>query len=305
MEARHTVNIGAVVGSGAVARQDEDRAQQPASLPTSPRPGAASQTGSSPRVVRGLRHVLVVEDDSPIRSMLADLLADAGYVVLEAIDGYQAIEHLRERRPDLIVLDLMLPGLSGWEFLERARDKLEQENVPVIVLSAIKGTGDYPATLGVAAWFTKPLEVKHFLGAVEQLAGPSHPPRRAVPPTEPYAAPILMVEDEPSIGALVVEHLEGEGFQVEVVPTVDAALERIAREAPRLVLLDLMLPGRSGFEFLERRKVEPRLAAIPVLVVSAAPQDRLIEAKHLGAEGFLSKPFDFDVLTALTRSFVD
>lgn len=237
--------------------------------------------------------------------MLADLLADAGYAVAEAIDGFQALEHLRERRPDLIVLDLMLPGMSGWEFLDRSRAQLEQENVPVIIMSAIKGTGDYPATLGVAAWFTKPLDAEHFLRSVEQLAGPSHarPVADAARPASGGA--VLVVEDQPKIGALITEHLEQEGYQVDVVPTVEQALARVEQATPRLILLDLTLPGRSGFDFLRQRQHDARLGAIPVLVVSGAPHKRLIEAKRLGAEGFLSKPFDFDVLTALMHSYID
>jgi Response regulator receiver domain len=77
-----------------------------------------------------VRHVLAVEDDSPIRAMLADLLDDVGYVVVQAGDGFEALRQLRRTRPDLIVLDLMLPGMSGWQFLERARSQLERANIP-------------------------------------------------------------------------------------------------------------------------------------------------------------------------------
>ena len=100
------------------------------------------------------RHVLVVEDDGPIRAMLADLLSDAGYGVAEAENGRQALNSLRERLPDLVVLDLMLPAVSGWAFLDQAREQLERLHVPVMIVSAIEGRSDYPSTLGVAAWFT-------------------------------------------------------------------------------------------------------------------------------------------------------
>jgi DNA-binding response OmpR family regulator len=202
------------------------------------------------------------------------------------------------------VLDLMLPGMSGWEFLERSRPELERANVPVIVLSAIKGQGDYPATLGVAAWFVKPLDATHFLTAVEQLAGAPHVHvARHERPAAVRAARILVVEDNFRIGEVIAEHLGTRGLVVDVVTALDDAVAYIWREPPDLILLDLMLPGRSGWEFLRQRQQDATLSAIPVLVVSAAPQDRLIKAKELGADGFLSKPFDFDVLTALVRSF--
>jgi DNA-binding response OmpR family regulator len=257
------------------------------------------------RVSAGRRHVLVVEDDSPIRSMLTDLLQDAGYAVAEAADGREALKHLQERRADLIVLDLMLPRMSGWDFLTRSRQLLEDSNIPVLVLSAISGRGDYPATLGVAAWFTKPLDVPRFLGAVEQMAGPSRPlPQPGPAVAARAAARVLVVEDEAPIRDLLIEHLEEQGYAPQAAVSIDEANACLAENGASLILLDLMLPGASGWTFLRQRREEPTLAAIPVLVLSAAPQERLLEAKQLGADAFLSKPFDLDVLSALLRSFV-
>src|SRR4051794_30959400 len=90
------------------------------------------------------RHVLVVEDEFTIRTMLTDALGDAGYTVFTAADGAEALRHLRSARPDLIVLDMMMPGVSGWQFLEQSRPLLERMNIPVVILSAIEGKGDYP-----------------------------------------------------------------------------------------------------------------------------------------------------------------
>ncbi len=239
--------------------------------------------------------VLVVEDDSPIRSMLADVLHDAGYQVVEAANGLEAIQALREGRPDLIVLDLMLPRMSGWQFLERSRTVLDQNRIPVVVLSAIQGHSDYPATLGVAAWFTKPLDVERFLGVVEDLTGATSTPARP--------RHVLVVEDEESVRNLITEYLEGEGFAIDVASSIDQARWRIAEERPDLILLDLMLPSEDGWQFLRSRRVDPVLASIPVLVISAAPHQRLLHAKQLGADGFLSKPFDLDLLHALIDSY--
>ena len=127
-----------------------------------------------PRVLNQPRHVLVVEDDVPIRAMLVDLLRDAGYGVDEADSGRAALSRLREQQPDLIVLDLMMPAMSGWQFLDRAREQLDHFNVPVMIVSAIEGRSDYPSTLGAAAWFTKPLDIPRFLRAVDQLAERPH-----------------------------------------------------------------------------------------------------------------------------------
>jgi DNA-binding response OmpR family regulator len=237
--------------------------------------------------------------------MLADLLGDAGYGVLQAGDGFEALQQLRGSPPDLVVLDLMLPGLSGWQFLEHSREQLDRAKIPVLVLSAIRGGSDYPATLGVAAWLTKPLDGERFLRAVEELlessASDYQISRRG---GAQEASRVLVVEDDRPIRDLIVEYLADEGFAPEAAGSISEARARIAAARPALILLDLMLPGHSGWVFLQERGNDPLLAGLPVLVVSAAPPDRLREAKQLGADAFLSKPFDVDALGALVRSFV-
>jgi DNA-binding response OmpR family regulator len=267
---------------------------------------AVSPSARVRRASRGLRHVLVVEDDPPIRDMLADVLQHAGYDVAQAVDGLEALHHLGERSPDLIILDLMLPGMSGWQFLERSRDQLDRANIPVVILSAIKGSGDYPASLGVAAWFNKPLDLNQFLTAVEKLAGAPARSEHAPDATGSSDPPphVLIVEDEETIRDLLLEYLEDQGYSADIATSIDEARQQIGRRRPDLILLDLMFPGEDGLEFLLQRRTNQTLAAVPVLAISAAAHAQLLEAKNLGADAFLSKPFDFDVLSALVRSFV-
>jgi CheY-like chemotaxis protein len=236
--------------------------------------------------------------------MLAELLSDAGYGVLEANSGGEALDRLREQQPDLVVLDLMLPAMSGWQFLDRAREQLERLNVPVMIVSAIDGRSDYPSTLGVAAWFTKPLDIPRFLSAVERLAGKPHLPRRAHSPERSTSARVLIVEDEAPIRYVLREQLDAEGFVTEAVGTTVEARYQIERQRPDLIVLDLMLPIEDGWTFLRSRQADATLSSIPVVAISAAAQGRLLEAKELGADAWLSKPFELDALTALVRSFV-
>jgi CheY-like chemotaxis protein len=113
---------------------------------------------------------------------------------------------------------------------------------------------------------------------------------------------VLVDEDEPLIRDLIVEHLAGEGFEPEPVRSIGEARARLAAARSGLIVLDLMLPGQSGLDFLRERATDPLLAEIPVLVASAAAQDSLLEAKRLGADAFLSKPFDLQALSAWRRA---
>ena len=257
-------------------------------------------TAQPSRAPERVRHVLIIEDEWSIRAMLAELLGHAGYAVIEAGDGREGLSRLREQRPDLIILDLMLPGMSGWEFLNQSREQRDRTNIPVVILSAIEGRADYPSTLGVAAWFTKPLDVSRFLSAVEQLAGAPPANAQADASKPPH---VLVIEDDDAIRRMLDEQFVQDGYEVETVDSIRAGVERITKRPPDVILLDLMLPRQDGWTFLRQRQSDPVLAAIPVLVISAAPQQRLLEAKDLGADGFLSKPFDLGVLNALVRSF--
>ena len=261
---------------------------------------------SAPSAPGARGRVLVVDDDSPIRVMLSDLLQDAGFGVLQAGDGNEALEHLRVSRPDLIVLDLMLPGMSGWEFLDYAREQLDQAEIPVVVLSAINEEDDYPnmLALGVAAWLSKPVQVDRFLGAIEHLADNAQRGGSAGGSTEKRKKRVLIVEDEHLIRDLLDEHLSSDGYETDLAGTITEARSRLATNPPSLIVLDLMLPGRSGWDFLRERQADNVLAQIPVVVISAAPQDRILEAKELGANAFLSKPFDLDALSALLSTYI-
>jgi DNA-binding response OmpR family regulator len=238
-----------------------------------------------------LREVLVIEDDASTRYLVADLLEYAGFRVDQASDGLEALEHFEHRQPDLIVLDLMLPRLSGPQFLERSRPTRDRAGVPVLVVSALDQRSASTGALDVDAWVGKPLEIEDFLTAVEELT------RVAVPR-------VLVVDDDQPIRDLLAEYLADEGYGVDSAVNIPQALASIAHRTPDLILLDLMLPGHSGWEFLRNRRADPMLARIPVLVISAVPPERLTSARDLGADAALSKPFDLDTVSALAHSIV-
>jgi CheY-like chemotaxis protein len=103
--------------------------------------------------------ILVVEDDPDIRNLVADLLASEGYRVRTAADGREALERAHEKRPQAIVLDLMMPGMDGFQFLERAGADPILAGIPVIVATASTERD----VAGAAALLTKPFSAKSLL----------------------------------------------------------------------------------------------------------------------------------------------
>lgn len=108
--------------------------------------------------------VLVVEDDRDVRSTLNDFLQEEGYEVETATNGKEALERLEKRKPGLVLLDLMMPVMSGWEFLEKRNHDHELSKVPVLVLSAVPGK---PYVPGALACLKKPIDLQRLMDFVE------------------------------------------------------------------------------------------------------------------------------------------
>jgi len=114
-------------------------------------------------VARERVRVLVVDDDADIRELLVEFLGSEGYDVTSAGDGVEALERARAHRPDVILLDLMMPGMNGWEFREIQRRDAQLADVPVVVISA------FDSDLDVDEVLRKPFRVEELLATVERL----------------------------------------------------------------------------------------------------------------------------------------
>jgi DNA-binding response OmpR family regulator len=110
--------------------------------------------------------VLVVDDEVDIREAVAELLAEEGYEVLDAGDGAEALRKARAFHPSVVLLDLMMPGMNGWEFCARRKGDPELESIPIIVLSALGRVQGIDAV----DYLQKPFELEDLLSAVRAHA---------------------------------------------------------------------------------------------------------------------------------------
>jgi CheY-like chemotaxis protein len=115
------------------------------------------------------KRVLVVDDDDAIRLTVADALQDEGYQVMTATNGREALERVESGPPDAIVLDLMMPIMDGWGFLEACRQRELCQGIPVLVMSAYRRLTETAPDLKVRACIAKPFELDVLLGAVDRL----------------------------------------------------------------------------------------------------------------------------------------
>jgi CheY-like chemotaxis protein len=117
-------------------------------------------------------HTVLVADDNPDqRALYVDILTHAGYVVIQAQDGAEAIQRAREARPALILMDVTMPGTSGWNALRALRDQVETQNIPVITITGLSATRDRDASFaaGCDAYLSKPVSPRRLLEEVRRF----------------------------------------------------------------------------------------------------------------------------------------
>lgn len=120
-----------------------------------------------------MTQILVVEDDESIRGLVSEVLRDDGYQVREARNGLEALTQISNGLPDLIVLDLMMPVMDGWQFVEQCRHRPGCADVPIVVTSAshdLPNTAERLRALGVRTCLAKPFDVDGLLALVERYA---------------------------------------------------------------------------------------------------------------------------------------
>jgi CheY-like chemotaxis protein/anti-sigma regulatory factor (Ser/Thr protein kinase) len=243
-----------------------------------------------------MAHILVAEDSPDIRELIRMLLESAGHRVNAVPDGRAAVAAAREDPPDLVLMDLSLPILSGWEATRQIRSDPKTAGVPVLAVTAHAMQGDRERALaaGCDGFIPKPIDeetfaqqVASFIGARPMLLGErSH--SRAL---RDQPGRILLVDDQPEIAELIRQDLEVDGHSVVVATRSDEALEAYERDPELdLAILDVMLPGDSGYALTEALVARAR-SYLPVLLVTAGTIDRE-KAYTAGADDFIGKPIE-------------
>jgi CheY-like chemotaxis protein len=156
---------------GAAPEAESNLEQIPRKLRQRGFAGEREQTVAAGRA--GSRRVLVVDDEIAIRETIADVLQDAGYVVEQASHGSEGLAMLRRSRPDVVVLDLMMPIMDGWSFARACNALSDGQAVPIVIMSAgsdLQRSAKQLRPHGVRAALAKPFDVEVLLAAVGRLA---------------------------------------------------------------------------------------------------------------------------------------
>ncbi|OAT85178.1 response regulator [Desulfotomaculum copahuensis] len=229
------------------------------------RTGAADQAAAA---VEAEEPVLLVEDDPSACRLLEAYLGEEGYRVETAGTGEEALEKADRLHPWVIILDIILPDRDGWEVLAELKSAPGTRDIPVVIVSALNEAGR-GISLGALDYFVKPVDKDLLLARLRSLKG--------LPEGNPS---VLVVDDDPKIVEYLAAVLESSGYRVFRAGGGRQAVDLVLRQAPDVMILDLVMPEMTGFDVLEELSTHPEAAKTRVFILTAkdltaAEKDRL------------------------------
>jgi CheY-like chemotaxis protein len=210
------------------------------------------------------RLVLVIDDDADARELLSGYIEEIGAAAIAAADGEQALELARIYQPSLITLDLMMPGVDGWEVLRRLKADSELKHIPVVIISIVAERRQ-ALILGAIDALTKPITQGELIAILQRSLHTSRQGR------------LLVIDDNEEVLELYKTLLENEVAEVRTAANGKEALIVLQDYKPDLIFLDLMMPEMDGLTFLRILRTEKQLMSMPVVIVTAK---QLSEAEH-------------------------
>ena len=246
--------------------------------------------------------ILVVDDNPTNLKLVCDLLECEGYEILKAIDAEEAIHILAFRVPDLLLLDIGLPGMDGLTLTRLIRGDERTRHLRIVALTAFAMNGDEEKAraAGCDGYITKPIDTRALSSTVATYLP------RSGPATKEAGLKILIVEDTPSDLKLAQLVLESSGHMVEGTDAAERALQAVKEDRPQIILLDLLLPGIDGFAFARMLKADPDTRDIQIVAVTSFPE-RFTKADALaaGCDAYLNKPINTAGLAGQLESVIE
>lgn len=247
--------------------------------------------------------ILLVDDEARLVGMMKPKLESWGYEVDTADNGDEAIKRLKAESPDLLLLDLNMPEKDGVETLKEIR-KFNQD-LPVVILAdfATERILQETRELNVLGFVPKGYEfqkaarlIRRGLQAYQEQVKSSRTDGKKR---------ILIVDDEPELVKALTIRLSANGYQVLTASDGEEALNKARTEKPDLIILDIMLPKMDGFKVCRLFKFDPQYRKIPVimLTVRAQEEDKTL-GRETGADEYITKPFEADILLARIKEFL-
>ena len=200
--------------------------------------------------------VLLIDDEEAVHNILRHQLSRHGYEVHSALSGKEGLEKAFEAPFDLVVLDIMMPEMDGWQVLQQLKADARTQSLPVVLYTIIADQ-EKGYALGANDYLIKPISKGKLLATLKQYRRSAH-------------NKVLLIDDDPRTRELIEAYLVGLDFQLLVAENGRAGLDLLHREqGAMIILLDLIMPVMNGFEFIDEVRKHPEFAKIPLIVISA------------------------------------
>ncbi|MGB1013024.1 MAG: response regulator [Nannocystaceae bacterium] len=229
--------------------------------------------------------ILVIDDDDAVHNVVQRLLTAEGYQLASARSGHEGLRMARELQPGMIILDVVMPDLDGWETLKLLKADPITSSIPVMLLTMLSDQAR-GFSLGADAYFVKPVERGPLLRRIKKILTP-HP-----------TGSVLVVDDEPELLDVVERTLLRDGWVVYTARNGQEALDFIQNTTPDIILLDLRMPEIDGFEVARRLNEGAGRAKIPIVVYTAhiADQDAMEQLRKSVSRVLSKGQFDQESL---------
>jgi len=243
-------------------------------------------------VKRG-KKVLVVDDEPEIAMLLQIYLEKEGYNVIKAFSGEEAVIVAQQEKPDIIILDIMMDKMDGFEVLQELKDKSDTADIPVIILSIV--SDEYKGMkLGAVDYLTKPINVKKLTKTIRDALKHMGASKK-----------ILVVDDDKHLVRLAKEILTDKGYNVITAYNGLEGIIAAKKEHPDLILLDIKMPELNGYNVIQKLKKAKETSKIPIIVMTAYEFDKTKTETLSLVEDQISKPFSIDVVASKVKEIIE
>lgn len=272
--------------------------------------------------------LLIIEDNALNAEMAGELLKKAGHDVITTEDAVEGIKLAKLKSPDLVLMDLGLPQMDGLTATRILKDDPLTRNIPVVAFTALVMKSDEQKAYGAgcSGFIPKPIDTGSFASTVEKFIASEANEQEIIKSADEnnefteavivHASEetkntnlvnkwhkILIVDDNEMNADLLREILEQVGQSSIIAYSGTEALQVLETDKVDLILLDIMMPGMSGFEAIKHLQNNPLTADIPVIFISALSEtENIVKGLDLGSYGYITKPFNIDKLKAKVLS---
>lgn len=250
------------------------------------------------RVAFKRKFVLIVDDSKLIHSMLRKILVSNNFGILEAYNGLEALGILKKQKPDIIISDIEMPEMNGYEFCKAVKQNSETENIPLIILSSLDSGIDIDRGFNAGAndYLTKPVDENEMISRINYLLSQlSYSTREK----------ILVVDDSKTIRNMMIRGFEQQGFRTFFAVNGKEGLEKAKEIEPDLITTDYDMPVMNGWELCQELQKDKKLADIPVIMLTSrdSKSDRA-KTSGLGVDEYLTKPFTVERLIVIVEKLI-